>query len=568
MGRINELGRWLSEIGGLCRTQFRALFVFGLAINILLLVSPLYMLQIYDRVLSSGSVDSLIWLTLIAIFLLLIFAAAEAGRRRIASLTAQAIEAHFASKLFNRFELGTDGKPELMGDTQLVQRLSAVFQNGSVLAYFDLPFAPLFLVVLFLLNPLLGLFGLVSAIIIFIIAVRAEAATRVTGQRAAAGHAIATEFASGLVRQRSAMVAMGMVGRAFDRWALLRATANQDTLIAADSEGTFSGVSKSARQVLQILVLAIGAALVLAQAISPGAIVAASILVARALAPIDQITGGWRQLNQARAAWITLQERLASVEPAPIFTPLPRPEAKLQIDRLAVNLPGIVEPIIRPFAFDIPAGRKVAIVGNNGCGKTALLQTLAGAWAPGAGRFVLGERDLHKWPSEDRGRFVGYVPQAVELMPASVADNIARLEPGRTDAVIDAGRRAGAHEMILGLPQGYDTLVGAEGTRLSAGQTQLIGLARAIFDNPVLLLVDEPTANLDAESAERVIDAFKLLAENGSIVIAATHDIRLIKSFDTVLAISRGAVEAISAEAFVPVSERRLNLIATKGDSA
>lgn len=568
MARIAELSRWFSQIGAMFGPHYRAIFAFSLAVNILLLVSPLYMLQIYDRVLSSGSVDSLIWLTLIAIFLLAIFAAAEAGRRHMAALTAQAIEVHFAPKIFDRFERDSDCGPELLSDAQLVQRLSNVFQNGSVLAYFDLPFAPLFLVVLFLLNPLLGLLGVGSAALILVIAVRAEASTRVTGQRAAAGQALATEFATGLVRQRSAMVAMGIIARAFERWASLRTIAADAALTAANGEGAYSGISKSARQVLQVLVLAVGAALVLAQVISPGAIVAASILVARALGPIDQITGGWRQLHQARSAWTTLSERFETNDAKPAFTALPRPEAVVRIDRLAVTLPGQSEPLIRPFIYDILAGSKVAVVGNNGAGKTTLLQTLAGAWVPGAGSISLGGRDLHRWPSEDRGNYVGYVPQAVELMPATVGENIARLKPDAIEAVITAARQAGAHDMILGLPQGYDTQIGNGGARLSAGQTQLIGLARAMFEQPVLLLVDEPTANLDAESAARTIEAFDALARRGSIVVAATHDPRLIRAFDTVLAIKRGTIEAIPASEFAATGERRLSLIHATGDVA
>ena len=568
MGRIAELTRWFTQIGAVVGPHYRAVFAFSLAVNILLLVSPLYMLQIYDRVLSSGSVDSLIWLTLIAIFLLAIFAAAEAGRRHMAASAAKAIEEHFAPKLFDRFERGEDGHHELLSDAQLVQRVSNVFQNGSVLAYFDLPFAPMFLVVLFLLNPLLGILGVGSATLIFVIAVRAEASTRVTGQRAAVGQALATEFATGLVRQRSAMVAMGIIGRAFERWALLRTTAADAALAAANGEGAYSGISKSVRQVLQVLVLAVGAALVLAQIISPGAIVAASILVARALGPIDQITGGWRQLHQAQSAWTTLFERFKASDAKVAFTPMLRPDATVRIERLAVTIPGQSEPLIRPFMYDIPAGSKVAVVGNNGSGKTTLLQTLAGAWAPGSGSISLGGRDLHRWPSEDRGNYIGYVPQAVELMPATVGENIARLKADAVEAVFTAARQAGAHEMILRLPQGYDTLIGNGGMRLSAGQTQLIGLARAMFGNPVLLLVDEPTANLDAESAAHTINAFDALARGGSVVIAATHDARLIKAFDTVLAIKRGVIQALPASEFVATGERRLSLIPAAGGAA
>lgn len=556
MMRGGELSRWLFEIGARFGGHFRAIFIFSLAINILLLVSPLYMLQIYDRVLSSGSIDSLLWLTLIAIFLLGIYAAAEIGRRRVASLAGQAIEAHFVPRLFARFENGDDTNPQLLNDAQLLARVSGTFQNGAVLAYFDLPFAPLFIVVLFLLSPWLGLLGLIGAAIVFVVAVRAEAKTRVSAQLASGSNAVATELASGLVRQRSAMVAMGIVPNAYARWSALREQAASYALATSSGEGAYSGVSKSARQILQILVLAAGAALVLSQAISPGAIVASSILVARGLAPIDQITGSWRQLVQARAAWSELNARLSDIEVNRAFTPLPRPASTLRLTRLSVSVPGRDELLIRPFSLDIPATRKVVLVGGNGEGKTALLQTLAGVWAPGGGAVALGERDLHAWPSSDRGPYIGYVPQDIELMRGTVAENIARLQPDALPGVMEAARQSGAHETILTLPQGYDTEIGPGAARLSAGQTQMIGFARAVFGGPALLLLDEPTANLDADSAARVIEALRSIAAGGSIVIAATHDSRLIRAFDMAVAIRRGDVSAMPASDYAAAASR------------
>lgn len=566
MFRKSDLLKWLFEINDLLPSAFRALFVFGLAVNVLLLVSPLYMLQIYDRVLSSGSFDSLLWLTLIAVFLLAVYAMAEMGRRRIAALAAQALDSHFQGRIFARFERGLDDRPALMADAQQLNRLTGVFQNGTVIAFFDLPFAPLFMVLLFLLHPLLGLVGLGGALVVFALAVRAEASTRANGQAAAAGSAAALEFAGGLVRQRSAMIAMGIGARAYAKWLELRARAAVFADRAADGEGSHAGTSRSLRQILQILVLATGAGLALVQAISPGAIVAASILVARALAPIDQITGGWRQLVQARAAWEDLSERLASVEPELAYTPLPRPEPVVAIERLAVELPNAREALIRSFTYTIPAGRKVAVVGQNGSGKSALLQTLAGVWPSGGGSVALGGRDIHAWSSGDRGGHVGYVPQDIELMSATVAENIARLATGEADAMLDAARRAGAHDAILGLPQGYDTIVGPGGTQVSRGQTQLIGLARALYGDPVLLLLDEPTANLDPDSAARVIGALGQFSGAGGIVIAASHDPRLVAAMDVVLTIRRGAVEEVSAAEYAAAAERRLSVIsATPG---
>ncbi|MBJ7440107.1 MAG: ATP-binding cassette domain-containing protein [Sphingopyxis sp.] len=582
MDRIGAPGRWLLEIRQILPQHFRVMLAFSFAINILMLVSPLYMLQVYDRVLSSGSVDTLLWLTLISIFLLAIYAAAETGRRRVASLTAQALEARFAPQMFRRFEQGLDPRPELVADVQRVAKLTAVFQNGAVLAFLDLPFTPLFVAVLFLLHPILGLVGLAGAALVLALAVKAERRTRLAAQAAAESNGRAFEFISGLVRQHSAMVAMGMVIRAFDRWSSLREDAEAKQSATADAEGTYSGISKSARQIFQALVLATGAALVLANQISPGSIVASSILVGRAMAPLDQMAGGWRQLVQAAAAWASSKERLAGPPVGVEFLPLPRPNATLSINRLAVGFAGTAElvvqpfsrlavgvagasePLIRPFSYKIGPGTLIALIGANGSGKTSLLQTIAGARPPAGGTISLGGRNLHDWPSSDRGPYVGYMPQDVELMQASVADNIARLGPADPDEIMAAAALAGAHEMILALAGGYDTIIGPGGYRLSSGQAQMIGLARAMFRKPALMLLDEPTANLDPVSASTALSAFRGASQEGAIVIAATHDPRVIACCDVVLTVDQGAVQAADANEYLAGQERRRTLITRK----
>lgn len=241
-------------------------------------------------------------------------------------------------------------------------------------------------------------------------------------------------------------------------------------------------------------------------------------------------------------AWRELEDGLGATDEADAFTPLPRPKGQLDIDRLSVCVPGGAEPLIRPFSFEVSGGQMITLAGANGAGKTTLLQTLSGAWTPGSGTVRLGGRVLHDWPSADRGRYVGYVPQGVELLPATVAENIGRMDATDLDAVFAAARAAGAHDMIAALPDGYDTRVGPGGCHLSAGQQQLIGLARALYGNPVLLLLDEPTANLDAAAAPALVTALSAAKAAGAIVIASTHDRRVIEQSDIVLLIRNGAV--------------------------
>ncbi|MDF1768139.1 ATP-binding cassette domain-containing protein [Maricaulis sp.] len=535
------------------RPYIAGLAGFSLASNILLLVSPLYMLQVYDRVLSSGSIDTLIWLSVLAVFLLGVYGAAEAGRRRVSALAGKELDTLLMPLAFSRFETDS-GQPHLARDLGAVQRIQTALQSGSLMPFADLPFAPLFLVVLFLIHPVLGAIGLVGAIVVFAVAVTAELTTRQAGQFSQGALRSAGEFATGLERQRSAMAAMGLVPAAYRRWRANQEAGQGFSLDAAKQDGKFSAISRSTRQVLQICVLGGGAALALSQEISPGAIVASSIILARTLGPIDQIVGSWRNTIQTWTAWKDLMERLDGTEAEPQYTPLPRPAADLKLDRLSVVVPGAEGPQIRPFSWSANGGQLIAVTGGNGAGKTTLLQTLAGAWQPGSGTISLGGRNLHDWPGPDRGRHVGYVPQDVELLPATVGENIARLGEADSDAIIAAARAAEAHETILALPDSYDTRVGPGGTHLSAGQRQMIGLARALYGDPVLLLLDEPTANLDAAAAPGLVNALRQAAERGAIILAATHDRRVIERATTVLLVRNGDVMAAPAEQFLKLA--------------
>jgi PrtD family type I secretion system ABC transporter len=540
------------------RTRLKPYFVamagFSLASNLLLLVSPLYMLQVYDRVLSSGSTDTLIWLTVLAVFLLAVYGAAEAARRRICALAAAELDNFLMPKIFAKFEAGTGGAPALSRDLAQAGRIHTSLQSGSVIPFADLPFAPIFLVALFLVHPFLGMLGLVGAAIVFAVAVTAEMTTRDASRYSQSALTGASEMAAGLERQRSAMVAMGLVRPAYAKWQAAKLAGQNFALQAAKADGKFTAISRTARQILQIFILGGGAALALSQDISAGSIVASSIILARALGPIDQIVGGWRNNVLAWQAWLQLEAHLQDVDESASYTPLPRPEASLVLERLSVVVPGGTQPLIHPFSYTARGGQIIALAGGNGAGKTTFLQTLSGAWMPGSGAARLGGRTLHEWASADRGRYVGYVPQDVELLPATIAENIGRLGNAGHEAVIHAAKTAGAHEMIVALPDGYDTRVGPGGSHLSAGQRQMVGLARALFGDPVLLLLDEPTANLDAAAAPVLIKALVDAASRGAIIIASSHDRRLIERADTVLLLRSGSVHSATAEQYLKLA--------------
>lgn len=543
---------WLRGLHSLLPGYLKPLIGFSIAINLLLLVAPIYMLQVYDRVLASGSHDTLIWLTLIAVFLLSIYAAAESGRRRLSSLAAEAADQMLSERIFRRFEAQPAGGAALPSDLADLGRVRGVFQSTQLLPLFDLPFAPLFLGVLFLLHPVIGLMGLAGVVLVFAIAFLAEWAARHTNLAAAGVTQQADDLAGGLARQRSAMVAMGLVGSSLTKWQAIKDKARALNLKAGGREGAFSATARAVRQILQILILGVGAALALAQEISPGAIVAGSILLSRALAPVDQIVGSWRSLVQARAAWQRLASATEEFRQVRKSAALPKPKAQLAIARMAIAAPGGGAPLVRPFSLTLEGGQSACIAGANGVGKSTLLQTLAGVWPAAAGAVTLGGRSLHRWPSADRGKHVGYVPQDVELLPGTIAENIARMQDAPPEEIYAAAKRAGAHETILSLPDGYDTVLGMTAGRiLSAGQRQMIGLARALFRDPVLLLLDEPTANLDPAAARAVIGTLKAAAERGAIVIAVSHDAKLIASVQTVLVIQNGAILSAQPETFL-----------------
>ncbi|RKF19083.1 type I secretion system permease/ATPase [Altericroceibacterium spongiae] len=529
---------------------------FTVVVNLTLLVAPLYMLQVYDRVLTSGSIETLILITLLALGLLLVYAVAEAARRRTMALASSRLQSLYDEQ---EFAQGLQSlKPgRLLGDQTDLSTMQQFLSHGMILPFMDLPFTPFFILVMFLVHPILGFLALGGAVLLLGIAFSSEKFTRNRVEEAQKAENAARIYASGLERQRSAIIAMGMVVPAFHAWKKQKDTADTRALNNASENAAYSSSTRGLRMVLQIAALAIGAVLVLDQRTSPGTIVAGSILLGRALAPIDQSVGMWRQVVNARTAWRRLGQRLLGEKTPSNFIPLPRPDPFLEAKNLEIGVPGSERPIVPKFSISFEEGNLTALVGSVGSGKTTFLQTLAGAWPAMSGTIHLGGRDIHRWPSADRGQYIGYVPQDAELLSGTIAQNIARFGEADSNDVINAARSAGAHRTIMAMPDGYDTFVGPGGTHVSAGQKQLISLARAFFGSPALLLLDEPSANLDRHLHQVLFTALQGMRERGTIIVLATHDPRLIEQCDRVILMSPQRVAAARPEDYLaaPVAE-------------
>jgi PrtD family type I secretion system ABC transporter len=543
----------------LVKPHIVAAAVFSAALNILFLVSPIYMLQVYDRVLTTGSVATLLLLSGIAVFLLVVYLFAEAGRRRVLGRAAQLMSDELAEPALKQGFGDSRATPNetvaVMGSLQTLQQAFSQALPGVV---FDLPFVPFFLLILFVVHPALGMVGLVGAAGLILLAVLTEKLTKEPLAEAQKAERGAQNELTQLVRQRGAIAGMGMGERAIARWSELRKAGVNENLHAGTPATFLGAATRALRMILQIAILGGGAFLAVRGQVSAGAIIASSIIMGRALAPIDQMVNAWRQLAGAYSAYKEVDDWLVAhhEEERTILTPMPRPEPQITLDELQVTVPGADKPLLATIEKVFPKGQIVALLGQSGSGKTSFLQTVAGAWPPLAGTARLGQRDLWQWDPADRGQHVGYLPQNVELLRGTVRENIARFTQAPAEKVFEAARKVGCHELILSLPNAYDTMIGEGGHYLSAGQRQSIGLARALFGNPPLLILDEPTAHLDSDLTQNIMSFFanasRLPAEErGFTAIVATHDLRLLNAADDVMIIKDRGVIITPREAYL-----------------
>lgn len=529
--------------------------VFSVFVNLLMLTGPLYMLQVYDRVLGSRSEATLVAMTLLMAFLFAMMGVLDYARGRVLARIGATFQARLDHRVFSavlrRDALATgEGSraSNTLRDLEAVQRLlsSPVFT-----AVYDIPWTPVFLVGIMIFHPWLGYLAMAGGGFLILVATLNQSLTSGPVKSANVGAMRADHLAEQLRAEAEMVRALGMSDAAFARWRRARTASLSDTILTSDRAGQFSALSKTFRMFLQSAMLGLGAYLVLQGELSPGAMIAGSILLGRALAPVDMAIGQWQLVQRARQGWLSLVELLGQVPPEAPRTQLPRPQAHITCENLTVVPPGQSQASLRMVNFEVKPGQALGVIGPSGAGKSTLARTITGVWRPAGGKIRLDGAALDQFEPAVLGQYVGYLPQRVQLFDGTIAENIAGLSMTPDDeAVVEAAKKADAHELILQLPDGYDTRVMAGGGMLSGGQMQRIGLARAMYGKPVILVLDEPNSNLDNEGSLALNNAVREVKAQGGAVLIMAHRPSAISECEMLLVLDHGM-----SKAFGPTGE-------------
>jgi PrtD family type I secretion system ABC transporter len=526
-----------------CLGALQSAALFSCIINLLMLAGPLFMLQIYDRVLASKSVPTLIALTILVGTLFAFLGLFDLIRSRIAARTARRIDEQIHAPLFTA-ALEHEVRRNHHGQTHPLRDLDTVrqFLSGpSLNTLFDLPWTPIYLGVIFLLHAYLGIFALVGTLLLASLVFLNDRWSSKLFRQSAESTALSHRTAEECSRNAAAIRAMGMRPAMQIRWQTTHGRALDDHIAAADRNGALSAAARTLRLFLQSAILALGAYLAIHQEITAGTIVTASILLARASAPIEQGIAHWRSVVQFRAALPRLERIFADLDERRPRMALPAPKGYLTVRGLIVAPPGEKKPTLRHISFSLEPGQALGVIGPTGAGKSTLARALVNVWPPLGGIISIDGAPFHQWDADSLGRSIGYLPQEVELFDGTFDENIARFDADAcADTVIHAARLAGVHDLILSFSEGYKTRIGEAGARLSAGQRQRIGLARALYGNPVLVVMDEPNANLDTIGEAALSHAIRTLKKRRATVIVIAHRPSAIASVDFILSLHDG----------------------------
>jgi ATP-binding cassette subfamily C protein EexD len=524
------------------RAAIMSAAIFSLFLNLLMLVPSLYMLQIYDRVLSTGSVPTLLMLTLITVFLFIVFGGIEWLRSQVMIVASARFDAMLGPAVHDAIfarTLASGGRVASAQPLDDMDRVRQFITGPGLYALLDAPWMPIYVALMFVFHPWMGVAAIFSMAVLAALTAWTELSTNDLLMEAnRAGIAANTQTTSHL-RNAEAIAAMGMLPRLRERWLSERGKALDAQHQASTRAGLIAALSKTYRLTSQSLILGLGAYLAIRREISPGMVIAGSILLGRALAPIDQLIGSWRTLVAARTAYARLSE-LLSAHPAPAeLMRLPDIRGEYRLEKLSVIPPGARLPVLRELSLQIPAGSQLGIIGPSAAGKSTLLRSLLALYKPAVGSLRLDGAELAQYSRDRLGHAIGYLPQDVELLDGTIAENIARFGDIDADAVVKAARRAGVHEMIVALPEGYETSLQGHFS-LSAGQRQRVALARALYRDPAVVILDEPNSNLDEAGNAALQAALKELRMSGSTVILVTHHGSVLSQMDAVLLLVEG----------------------------
>lgn len=561
--QLSKTYELLQKIRRKVRPVLLIAFLFSLPINVLMLTVPLYMMQLFDRVLGSSSLDTLLFLTLIAVICLATMTFLEAVRGRILMRTALWIDQQLSLPIFIRsLEVALIGKEYKLETLREVSAFRNVFSGTGLPALFDLPWVIIYLAVIYLLHPILGHIALGGAIWLVFLAIINELMTQrriqMSGSLTLQSHA----KAEGIIRNANVVDAMGLMRHVGQNWDQGLEESRSYWRKSAEIGGIFTALTKFSRLSLQIIMLATGAWLTVNGEITGGAMLAGSIIVGRGLAPLEQVVSSWKQIAAAISAWRKIKALLSGRELRLEGMQLPEPEGHLVVEKATIRLPYMKKPILQNVSFDLHPGEMLGIVGPSAIGKTSLVRTLVGSLPPIGGSVRLDGAELFNWDHDHLGPHLGFLPQGIELFKGTIAQNIARMEEHPdADKVVEAAKLAGIHEMILTFPDGYDSPVGEAGEGLSGGQKQRIALARALYGQPKLLVLDEPNANLDEQGELQLRRALHLLKAQGTTIIIVGHRRGGMQDIDKLLVLKEGGVDLYGAkkEVLAVLAERMLD---------
>ena len=527
-----------------CRQAFWNVAFFSGLVNLLMLAGPLYMLQIYDRVLSSHSVPTLVALTVFVVGAYAFQGGLDLIRSRVVVRAAALLDQRLARTVHRavvQLAIASRNPGEANQPVRDLDQIRAFLTGAGPIAMVDLPWIPVFLFICYLIHPWLGMASAAGGALLFAMTLLTERASRIPARVAAQDGGMRAVMVEADRRNSESIVAMGMADELANRWVRINNQYRAAIGRATDVTGSYSSVSKVLRLLLQSMILGLGAYLVLRQELTAGGMIAASIMMGRALAPIETAIANWRVFIAARQSITRLSEALKRAERKPTATALPKPMRSLKVEHATVAAPGSATPIVAGVRFALTSGEAVAIIGSSGAGKTSLVRTLVGIWPPAQGYVRLDGAALDQWDPQLLGRHIGFVSQTVELFDGTISENIARMDMAPdANAVLKAAQAAGAHDMILRLPDGYDTKVGAGGEILSGGQRQRIALARALYGDPFLVVLDEPNSNLDSEGEMALQQAIVNLKARGAIVVLIAHRLSMLSACDRVVVLANG----------------------------